>query len=160
MVKRLPDSEFKQYLFTRTVKNANGCWVWQGCKIHTGYGRVQRRPNAWLAHRLAWTLTHGDIPPETFVLHHCDNPPCINPAHLYLGTQHDNMRDMIARERYNNKGERNGRAKLTANLVRYIRTSSKTGAELGRELGVSRVIISSIRLRKSWQHIPLITPLD
>src|SRR5262245_6642261 len=76
----------------------NGCWEWQGRRSRDGYGRMtiteSRRPHTRPAHRVAWEHFNGPIPENMLVCHKCDNPPCINPAHLFLGTHRDNFRDM------------------------------------------------------------------
>ena len=75
------------------------CWLWQALKNKTGYGVVNYNYKTQLAHRVAWTLTHGDIPAGLYVCHKCDTPGCINPDHLFLGTQLENMRDMASKGR-------------------------------------------------------------
>lgn len=74
------------------------CWVWTACTIH-GYGQIKYRNKVWLAHRLSWLFEHGELPEGLGVLHKCDNPPCVRPEHLYVGTQTDNTRDMKERGR-------------------------------------------------------------
>jgi hypothetical protein len=80
-------------LWDRVEKTASGCWVFGGARDRKGYGRIGFRGTNWHAARVAWTLTYGEIPPRTMVLHHCDNPPCIRPEHLFLGTAQDNSDD-------------------------------------------------------------------
>lgn len=77
----------------------SGCWIWTALKNAKGYGVVNYQYKTQLAHRLAWTLTHGPIPHGLYACHKCDTPACINPDHLFLGTQFDNMRDMAAKGR-------------------------------------------------------------
>ena len=86
---------------------AYGCWLWVGHIQGGGYGTLHIRPHLHLAHRLSWELNVGPIPEGQNVLHHCDNPPCVRPSHLFLGSHADNVRDMVAKGR-NAKGERNG----------------------------------------------------
>lgn len=85
-------------LFWRRVKKTRGCWLWTGAKTRGNYGElvhvVNRKQTGWRAHRLSWVLNKGEIPDGLQVLHRCDNPPCVNPEHLFLGTQHDNITDM------------------------------------------------------------------
>lgn len=79
----------------------DACWPWLGARDPKGYGQAGKR---WRAHRVAMFLTNGPIPPGMFVCHHCDNPPCCNPAHLFIGTVTDNMRDCAAKGRTSRKG--------------------------------------------------------
>lgn len=87
--------------FWAKVCRGDGCWEWQGYRMPKGYGQVGiGHSGLILAHRLAWELTHGPVPTDLFVLHHCDNPPCCNPDHLWLGTKADNNRDMAQKGRH------------------------------------------------------------
>lgn len=81
-----------------------GCWEWLGARANGGYGLFAvQNPRRITAHRYSWELHNGPIPAGMHVLHHCDNPPCVNPAHLFLGTASDNMRDMLAKGRGRNQ---------------------------------------------------------
>src|SRR4029077_12309769 len=81
------------------VETESGCWEWQRATIEWGYGYVRFQGQLWLVHRLTWTLLRGRIPRGLKVLHRCDNPPCGNPEHLFVGTDADNSRDMSAKGR-------------------------------------------------------------
>ena len=83
------------------VQGPDDCWLWKQSTDRHGYGQTGHDGLHWSAHRLAWQLSNGPIPDGLFVLHHCDNPPCCNPAHLFLGTQADNMADMVSKGRAN-----------------------------------------------------------
>jgi len=135
----------------------NGCWICTSHMPHKGMGRRYFKctvhGRAELMHRHMYRLVHGDIPEGRVVRHTCDNPLCINPAHLLLGTHADNVRDRVNRGR-SAIGEKNGRAKLTEAQVRAIRQASgRTGASLARQHQVDRKVIHNIRHRKSWKHV-------
>ncbi len=135
------------------------CHLWTANSTH-GYGLISiygyKGSVAKRAHRVAWMLAKGPIPPNTFVLHHCDNPPCVNPNHLFLGNSLLNVRDMIAKGREKHsplKGEANGSSKLTWNEVREIRRLNKAGlstCKLGLQFGVSCSTIQWITSGKHW----------
>lgn len=133
----------------------DACWPWTG-PTRNGYGYDDRRVNgvrrARRAHRMAWAAVHGDIPEGMDVLHACDNPPCCNPRHLFLGTDADNAADRNAKGRQA-RGEGNGRAKLTAADVATIRAASGPHTALAREHGVSAWTIAAIRRRFRWAHL-------
>jgi hypothetical protein len=138
------------------VAGPDECWEWQAGQYRCGYGclRVDSKRSMVGAHRVSWLLHFGPIPDRVKVCHHCDNRLCVNPAHLFLGTQADNVRDMVEKQRGPDRhGERNGRAKLTAGDVRFIRSSADSGVQLARRFGVTRTQISAIRKRQTWRHI-------
>jgi hypothetical protein len=92
--------------FWARVAQSDACWIWTGARLPNGYGRVTQQGKQVYTHRLAWELTHGPIPDGLVVCHSCDNPPCCNPAHLWLGTPADNVHDRDAKGR----GRRSHRA--------------------------------------------------
>lgn len=122
------------------------CHVWQWCTDHKGYGRgLERQGQRTRAHRQAWIATYGPIPDGLWVLHRCDNPPCVNPDHLFLGTHADNMADMVRKGR-STLGQRNGQAKLTDEDVVAIRTATDTTqVALAARYGISQPYVSRIR---------------
>lgn len=101
-----PTPEQTAARFWSKVRKGDGCWEWQAKRFDNGYGSfaVSRNKNQG-AHRVAWELTNGPIPAGMSVLHHCDNRPCVRPDHLFLGTQLDNMRDMLAKGRQRWRGQ-------------------------------------------------------
>jgi hypothetical protein len=145
-----------------------GCWIYTGRLnvARNGYGYFDDRRRTTSAHRYAWQLTQGDIPHGLDVCHTCDNPPCVNPDHLFLGTQKDNAQDMKQKGR-STVGERSGTAKLTEVQVREIRAlyvgrqrtkghgrySPISQAALARRFGVDRATIQFVVARKTWKHL-------
>lgn len=111
------------------------------------------------AHRLSWQIHFGPIPEGMFVCHRCDNPPCCNPRHLFLGTPADNVADMISKGRANPKpprGERHFRTTLTEDQVREIRSLGAAGvvlSEIGRRFGISKSAAKHIVRRRRWKHV-------
>lgn len=89
--------------FWKNVRKTAGCWEWRGSNNGRGYGRIMFNRQRTLAHRLAWQFSRGAIPPDMSVLHTCDNPGCVNPDHLFLGTQTDNMIDAAHKGRLRNQ---------------------------------------------------------
>ncbi len=131
------------------------CWLWKASFFYTGYGQSHNvAGKGTTAHRVSHELYVGPIPEGMHVLHKCDVRACVNPSHLFLGTHADNMADMYAKGRQpSQKGTDSGRSKLTEAQVLEIRASNEGGGVLGRQYGVTRKNISSIRLRQSWKHI-------
>lgn len=144
------------------------CIVYAGYRNHDGYGKINRLGRVHFAHRWIYQGFYGAVPDGMKVLHRCDNPPCCNPHHLFLGTQQDNMRDMIKKGRARKadqrgrpglKGESNPRAKLTKKQVAWIRRhySPKYGspfgsARLAERFGVSRNTVLAAVQGKTWRN--------
>lgn len=156
------------------------CWLWTGTKTRGGYGNVgirqDGRPVTMRAHRLSWILTHGEIPAGMLALHNCptgDNPACVNPAHLWIGTHLENQQDSIAKGR-KAVGERHGlrlhpeaaargeaitSTRLTREQVsdiRYLAAHGMSQLLLGRLYAVSSSTIGKIERGETWAHLPLI----
>lgn len=134
------------------ASNSDECWEWQawrrGDKL--AYGGMRVGKQVYLAHRLSWEIHNGPIPDDTLVCHTCDNPACVNPAHLFLGTTLDNVRDKMAKGRYY------GRHKLIEEDVRRIREARLYGAkikDMAHIYNVSQPCISAVISRKNWAHV-------
>lgn len=139
-------------------KQDGECLVWIGAKTRTGYGIIRINGMWKRAHRVAYELAFGEIHGDLVVMHQCDNRACINTKHLSVGSQKENVTDMINKGRANSvSGERHPKAKLTESDVESIRSRyqaycSKNGASaLSREFGVSKQAILSILHNKTWQ---------
>lgn len=155
---RLSRRTIASRFWSKVQKRDVGCWDWMACKNEFGYGCIgaggdKGRPLK--AHRVAWELLVGPIPPDTMVLHRCDNPGCVRPDHLFLGTQLENVRDCIEKGR-SIRGSAHKRAKLTEGKVRIIRELYSTGKslrELGDAFGVADTTIHKAVSRKTWAHV-------
>jgi hypothetical protein len=148
------------------VKHESGCWLWSG-KEDDEPGYLWDGSTMVIASRFSYQLFRGPIPDEMYVLHTCDIRRCVNPEHLFLGTQVDNMADMVAKGRANKpKGMENGRAKLTDNDVRFIRFYYRPRSkvygrdQLARMFGVSEMTIYEILNREKWAHVLDYDPSD
>lgn len=138
--------------------NPGECWEWQGQRSARGYGRFKHKNKIiFHSHRVSYELHTGPISDGLWVLHKCDNPPCVNPNHLFLGTHQDNMDDMIAKGRKAIlQGESHPRAKLTNPDIIEIRSLDASGLsypEIGKRYGVSGHQIGLIVRGLSWSHV-------
>jgi hypothetical protein len=145
----------------RTVRPELGpCWEWTGpLRNKWGYGRAYRQTRPLLAHRVSWELAHGEVPAGQLVLHKCDNPLCVNPAHLFIGDNADNMRDCASKGRNHvvrHNGEENPAAKITADQAKAIREMRRhTGLsydKIGARFGLAGGTVRDIIKRETWRH--------
>lgn len=149
--KRTPEQRFWDY-----ATKGPDCWGWTG---HTscGYGVITVPGGQMKAHRFSYELHNGPIPKGLHVLHRCDCPPCCNPAHLFLGTQADNVADMMAKDRYSidtgHPGIKHAMAKLNDDAVRIIRAAPGPARIMAARFGVSESTIWMIRRGHIWKHV-------
>jgi hypothetical protein len=157
--------------FWQRSEGSGQCLVWTGAVNEDGYGLVGYQGRGYAAHRLAWILAHGPIPIGQCVLHRCDNPPCVRPDHLWLGTHADNMADMRRKGRRRGisaiprsgewnrpRGEANHAHKLTVQQVIRLRSAWSGGASkrhLAIEFGVSRPTVKEIVEGRTWRDVAL-----
>lgn len=146
----------------------SGCWEWQGARNNQGYGQMHFEGKTASVHRVVFALSNGAIPDGegyhgTCVLHRCDNRVCCNPEHLFLGSNKDNVHDMMLKDRqtlgYAAKppvGEKNVNAKLTAEgvlLIRKLSAAGELGYVIAGKLGVNKTTVSRVLLGKTWRHV-------
>jgi hypothetical protein len=145
--------------FWNKVSIGDGCWEWLGARSPSGQGKINSGPprnRALIASRVGWELVLGMIPQDLCVCHHCDNPACVRPDHLFLGTQAENLHDMAAKGRSGQLGERNCFAKLTATTVLEVRRRVSSGeryAGIASDFGITEATVSDIKRRVSWSHL-------
>lgn len=146
--------------FWSKVNKTDDCWLWAGRSIASGgYGAISNKRGHMLkAHRLSYELANGPIPEGLYVYHKCDNPPCVNPSHLFLGTPADNVKDMEDKGRDRKAfGEMAPKSKLTERQVLEIRELfpklNISYSAMGRRYGVKHSAIKNIINRKHWKHI-------
>lgn len=157
--------ESPEYRFWKHVRKTDGCWEWTGY-LSRGYGRLRlndKRRSRVMAHRFSWELHRGPIPGGMLVCHHCDNPRCVRPDHLFIGTHSDNSLDSVAKgrnykgTRASLKGEAHPMVKLTEQQVHAIRQEYADGHSFQREIaaryGVTKTTIGQIVRRDTWKHI-------
>jgi hypothetical protein len=142
----------------RQTRVTDGCWEWTGGVDNDGYGRISGQVDGvryQKAHRVAWVLHNQQpIPANMVVCHSCDNRRCVNPAHLWLGTQEENQLDKIGKGRHITvRGEAHPEAKLTEDQVRAILADARTHTEIAYDYGIKASTVSSIKTRKSWAHL-------
>lgn len=155
----LPIEEQAQRLFYRVSNKESGCWVWMGAKTPKGYGNFggSSKDGRWAVycHRVSWEKHFGPIPDGLCVLHRCDNPPCVNPDHLFLGTKAENNADCWLKGRYN-RGENRWSAKLKEVEIPAIRALIALGfstVRIGRLFSVDQMTIQAIKKGKTWKHV-------
>ncbi len=155
--------------FWQFVQKSTDCWLWTGKLSKSGYGRivsggsVTKGAKTLRAHRVSWELAFGSIPDGLQVLHHCDNPRCVRPDHLFLGSHIDNMVDRNAKGHYP-RGVRHPNAKLTDDAIREIRRLYAAGGfrqqDLADRYGVNQTLIGFIVRRIYWRHVEDAPPIN
>lgn len=160
MGKRGPKAKGVEERFWSKVRKSDGCWEWTDALTKTGYGTLtivvyvkdRRTVRAKLAHRVSWEINKGPIPDGLHVCHHCDNPQCVRPEHLFLGTDADNLADMVAKGR-SNRGERHWNAALSFVAVREIRRlTRKLAIVMAKRFGVREATVRAVITGRIWRE--------
>lgn len=146
--------------------NDDKCWEWQAGKIYGGYGIKAWPGGEQLAHRVSWIVNNGEIPDGLWVLHSCDNPSCVNPKHLFLGTPKDNTNDMKAKGRGSHrppKGDKHPNHKITDrqvnDIIKRYQSNEATQAQLAKEYNVSKSCMTNIVNGKTRKHAKLLADI-
>lgn len=160
--------------FWNYVEKNEGCWWWRGSIALNGYGRTFMNGRWHYAHRLAWQIAHGVVPAGMYICHSCDNPGCVRPDHLFLGTPADNHHDARSKGRLRSnpptgarhwahqhpervrRGEANNKAKLTEAQVRELVKAHRNGSsqtELARQYGIRQSSVWQILAGHTWKHV-------
>jgi hypothetical protein len=137
------------------VRDPHECWRWLASTKDGGYGKIaDEEGRIQLAHRVAYRLVVGDIPSEQVVCHRCDNSGCVNPQHLFLGTQADNLRDMRVKRRDNPpRGSRHPKARLDEALVARIRADARSHRRIARDYGIGKSTVGMVKAGVTWTHV-------
>ena len=151
--------------WSKVAKTPGGCWEWSGARDQSRYGIIRINGKNYYTHRLSMSLAGHDIA-GLFVCHHCDNPPCVNPNHLFLGTHQDNMTDKMNKGRHKTNplvAEKGSNAKLTNDQARAIRSEARMGiqhhkgtgniGQLAERYNVNRSTIRNIAINKRFKNI-------
>lgn len=137
----------------------SGCWLWEGALNKDGYGRARYLHKDALAHRVSYQISYGAIPSGLNVLHKCDNPPCVNPGHLWVGTQKENQQDAVDKGRRKHVmppvrlGCENSQAILSTKDILSIRSDGRSQQKIAASFGISQQHVSKIKLRRRWGHL-------
>ena len=145
----------KESFDLKYTKHPNGCWEWDRTKNQDGYGRVKKFGVLCSAHRVSYELYKGPVG-DKHVCHSCDNPGCVNPAHLWLGTHQDNQKDKATKKRaigHIMPGECHPKHKLNSTQVLEIFNSDKSASILSKCYSVSPSLINNIKAGNRWKHL-------
>lgn len=145
----------------KVPENKQECWEWFGFRTTKGYGRMYVSRNKYdAAHRVSYSLFIGKIPDGMVVMHKCDNPRCVNPEHLTIGTYQENTQDCIAKKRFHpgvKRGEKNNMTKLTTEqakeILRLVSDGIMKGKDIAKMFGVSQSTVSSIKVKRNWSYL-------
>ncbi len=145
---------FEENFWTFVEKKDNGCWEWKGATVVGGYGTLTFNNKNYRAHRISFDMVNGEIARGLLVLHKCDNPPCVNPSHLSIGTNDDNMKDAAIKNRMS-FGEHRWNSKLKASdipKIKKLKGSGMSQSRIAKLFNIDQAVISRIMNGKVWRH--------
>lgn len=148
-------NEKKRFWTKVNKQKLHECWIWIGIQNKNSYGYLCINRRKFLAHRFSWIINNGNIPDKLCVLHKCDNPSCVNPNHLFLGTQAENIADMVKKNRQCVlKGENHSRCKLKIKDIEKIKslTNKLTKKEIAKIFNITRQYVGQIQQNKTWRQ--------
>lgn len=150
--RRKPRVDVEERFWAKVVKT-DSCWIWTAGKTVGGYGsfRIRHPRTKTLAHRIAYELTYGSIPDGLFVCHRCDNPPCVRPDHLFLGSSAENTADAKTKGRITGRPRGTTLSAEAARAIRRAHTLGHSQARLARAYGVDRLTIRNVLIGKTWK---------
>jgi hypothetical protein len=151
-IRQLRDGVSKMLHFLKSMRGKSGCWNFPGAKDRYGYVPIRANGKRTKAHRLAYIISKGPIT-KPQVCHRCDNPSCVRPSHLFVGTNRDNVLDAIKKKRWPS-GSEHKNAKLTESEVLAIRADSRSIPQIARQYGMGESTIGRIKSREAWRHVP------
>ena len=149
------EQKYIDRLWSNVTRNAgDGCWEWTGWKTVKGYGVMQMgRGRAMRVHRLSWLVHNGELASDALVCHRCDNPSCVRPSHLFVGTSKDNNDDMLRKGRQRwCFGESNGVSIITAEQARSIYLDPRLRREIAADHNICLSLVTEIKRRHLWSH--------
>jgi hypothetical protein len=145
--------------FWPKVNMTGDCWEWQGARDRAGYGRIQRGgrgEGTMLASRASYEMAYGPLPADALVCHRCDNPPCVRPTHLFIGSVSDNALDSVSKGRWHRLGVPPASRKLTDDQVREIRRLAELRvphSQIADRYGVHKTTVKAVINRRSYAHV-------
>jgi len=143
----------KRELFLRKVEKGPGCWLWKGSVNAHGYGNFTLNKKYVAAHRGAYLLLVGEIPVDIYVLHRCDNRRCVNPDHLFLGTQKDNIQDAISKKRFKWNLKGSPLSRETAYQIKECLLKGIPQLEIAKTFKIARTTVSAINTGQNWKDV-------
>lgn len=155
----LPKDAIQRFWASVRIGAEDECWEWLGSRSQKGYGLAVHRDTTYHATRIAYALTTGDDPGDRLVCHSCDNPPCCNPRHLWLGTAQDNSTDCNRKGR-RPRGMASPWSKLNDQQILAILADTRPQNVIAKDYGISRSHVSTIQCRRNWLHLGDLAPRD